>query len=583
MAKTQSLVKDGMRIEFDVSIPARDGLLLKADIFRPNKPGRYPVIMTYGPYGKGLAFQDGYKTCWDMMSTDHPDVTNGSSNKYQNWEVVDPEKWVPHDYVCIRVDSRGAGMSPGYMQLWSPQEAVDFYDCIEWAGVQEWSNGKVGLNGISYYAMNQWQTAALQPPHLAAICTWEGAADMYRDLSHHGGILCDFIKNWYDMQVRTVQHGLAQRGPISRVTGRPVCGDTELSDEELLRNREDFAAAALKHSMDDKYWQARMPDWSKVTVPVFSAANWGGQGLHPRGNFEGFTRAASKNKWLEVHGIEHWTHFYTDYGRKLQLKFFDHFLHGKKNGWDRQPKVQLNVRHPGEKFELRQEQEWPLKRTRWTKLYLQPDAATLSTQPPARAGKISYKGFSEGVTFMLPPQSQPMEITGPSAIKLFLSSSTTDADVFAVLRVFTPDMKEVVFHGALDPHTPIGQGWLRASHRKLDPALTKPYRPYHTHDEKQPLKPGQAVELDVEIIPTSIVVPPGYRLALTLRGKDYEYPGPPGVLSNMKYPMTGCGPFTHTDKKDRPARIFDGVNTLHISPKKAPYILLPVIPTSQKG
>jgi len=583
MAKTQSMVKDGMKIEFDVSIPARDGLLLKADIFRPNKPGRYPVIMTYGPYGKGLAFQDGYKTCWDMMSTDHPDVTKGSTNKYQNWEVVDPEKWVPHDYVCIRVDSRGAGMSPGFMQLWSPQEAVDFYDCIEWAGVQDWSNGKVGLNGISYYAMNQWQTAALQPPHLAAICTWEGAADMYRDLSHHGGILCDFIKNWYDMQVRTVQHGLGKRGPLSRVTGRPVCGDTELSDEELLRNREDFAASALKHTMDDKYWRARMPDWSKVTVPVFSAANWGGQGLHPRGNFEGFTRAASKNKWLEVHGIEHWTHFYTDYGRKLQLKFFDHFLHGKKNGWDRQPKVQLNVRHPGEKFELRQEQEWPLKRTRWTKLYLQPDAATLSTQPPARAGKISYKGFSEGVTFMLPPQPQPMEITGPSAIKLFLSSSTTDADVFAVLRVFSPDMKEVVFHGALDPHTPIGQGWLRASHRKLDPALTKPYRPYHTHDEKQALKPDQVVELDVEIIPTSIVVPAGYRLALTLRGKDYEYPGPAGVLSNMKYPMTGCGPFTHTDKKDRPARIFDGVNTLHISAKKAPYILLPVIPASQKG
>ena len=583
MAKTQSLVKDGMRIEFDVSIPARDGLVLKADVFRPNKPGRYPVIMTYGPYGKGLAFQDGYKTCWDMMSKDHPDVTKGSTNKYQNWEVVDPEKWVPHDYVCIRVDSRGAGMSPGYMQLWSPQEAVDFYDCIEWAGVQDWSNGKVGLNGISYYAMNQWQTAALQPPHLAAICTWEGAADMYRDLSHHGGILCDFIKNWYDMQVRTVQHGLAKRGPISRVTGRPVCGDTELSDAELLRNREDFAAAALKHTMDDKYWRARMPDWSKVTVPVFSAANWGGQGLHPRGNFEGCTRAASKNKWLEVHGIEHWTHFYTDYGRKLQLKFFDHFLHGKKNGWDRQPKVQLNVRHPGEKFELRQEQEWPLKRTRWTKLYLQPDAATLSTQPPTRSGKVSYQGFSEGVTFMLPPQQQAMEITGPSAVKLFLSSSTIDADVFAVLRVFTPDMKEVVFHGALDPHTPIGQGWLRASHRKLDQALTKPYRPYHTHDEKQPLKPDQVVELDVEIIPTSIVVPAGYRLALTLRGKDYEYPGPAGVLSNMKYPMTGCGPFTHTDKKDRPAKIFDGVNTLHISAKKAPYILVPVIPPSKKG
>ena len=573
-------VSDGMLIEWDVSIPTRDGLALKADIFRPTTPGRYPVLMTYGPYGKGLAFQDGYKTCWDRMAEDHPDVVQGSSNKYQNWEVVDPEKWVPHDYVCIRVDSRGAGMSPGYMQLWSPQEAIDFYDCIEWAGVQEWSNGKVGLNGISYYAMNQWQVASFQPPHLAAICPWEGAADMYRDLSHHGGILCDFIKNWYDMQVRTVQHGLGQRGPKSRVTGKPVCGEIELSDAELLKNRENFADAALKHAMDDSYWRARMPDWSKVTVPILSAANWGGQGLHPRGNFEGFSRAASTQKWLEVHGIEHWTHFYTDYGRELQLKFFDYFLHGKKNGWNRQPKVLLNIRHPGEKFVKRSEDQWPLKKTRWTRFYLQTDAATLSSKPPLQSGKISYKGFSEGVTFMLPPQTKDLEITGPIAVKLFLSSSTTDADVFAVLRVFTPDLQEVVFQGALDPHTPIGQGWLRASHRKLDSKLSKPYRPYHTHDEKQSLKPNQLVELDIEIIPTSILVPAGYRLALSLRGKDYVYPGPAGVLSNMKYPMTGCGPFTHTDSRDRPARIFDGVNTIHISPKKAPYILLPVIPKS---
>ena len=573
-------VSDGMLIEWDVSISMRDGLALKADIFRPTTPGRYPVLMTYGPYGKGLAFQDGYKTCWDRMAEDHPDVVKGSSNKYQNWEVVDPEKWVPHDYVCIRVDSRGAGMSPGYMQLWSPQEAIDFYDCIEWAGVQEWSNGKVGLNGISYYAMNQWQVASLQPPHLAAICPWEGAADMYRDLSHHGGILCDFIKNWYDMQVRTVQYGLGKRGPKSRVTGKPVCGDIELNDAELLENRENFAQSALKHTMDDSYWRARMTDWSKVTVPIFSSANWGGQGLHPRGNFEGFTRAASKDKWLEVHGIEHWTHFYTDYGRELQLKFFDYFLHGKKNGWNRQPKVLLNIRHPGEKFVKRSENQWPLKKTRWTRFYLQTDAATLSPKPPLRSGKISYKGFSEGVTFMLPPQPNDLEITGPSAVKLFLSSSTVDADIFAVLRVFTPDMKEVVFQGALDPHTPVGQGWLRASHRKLDAKLSKPHRPYHTHDEKQPLTPHASVEMDIEIIPTCIVVPAGFRLALTLRGKDYVYPGPAGVLSNMKYPMTGCGPFTHTDTKDRPARIFDGVNTLHINPKKPSYILLPVIPQS---
>ena len=89
-----------------------DGLVLKADVFRPSKEGRYPVILTYGPYAKGLPFQTGYPSCWQRMEREHPDVTRGSSNKYQNWEVVDPEKWVPHDYVCVRVDSRGCGRSP---------------------------------------------------------------------------------------------------------------------------------------------------------------------------------------------------------------------------------------------------------------------------------------------------------------------------------------------------------------------------------------------------------------------------------------------------------------------------------------
>ena len=136
---------------------------------------------------------------------------------------------------------------------------------------------------------------------------------------------------------------------------------------------------------------------------------------------------------------------------------------------------------------------------------------------------ISFDAMGDGVTLDDAAARSETEITGPSALKLFLSSSTEDADIFAVLRVFSPDLKEIVFQGAIDPHTPVGQGWLRASHRKLDPALSKPWRPYHTHDEVQPLKPGVPVELDVEIWPTSIVVPAGYRIALTIRGKDYEH------------------------------------------------------------
>ena len=313
-----------MQIDWDVAITVDDGLVLRADVFRPAAPGRYPVLLTYGPYAKGLAFQEGYPTAWNKMVAEHPDVPYGSTNLHQNWEVVDPEKWVPDGYVCVRVDSRGCGRSPGVIDHFSPRETKDFYECIEWAGVQPWSNGRVGLNGISYYAINQWQVATLQPPHLAAMCVWEGAADWYRDMTHHGGILSTFWANWYDMQVKTVQYGLGERGPKSRATGAWVCGDATLSEKALAANRSDFGDDILAHPFDDAYHKARSPQWDKVTVPLLSAANWGGQGLHPRGNFEGYLRAASKEKWLEAHGIEHWTHFYTDYGVALQKKFFAH-------------------------------------------------------------------------------------------------------------------------------------------------------------------------------------------------------------------------------------------------------------------
>jgi hypothetical protein len=137
----------------------------------------------------------------------------------------------------------------------------------------------------------------------------------------------------------------------------------------------------------------------------------------------------------------------------------------------------------------------------------------------------------------------------------------------------------VVFQGAIDPHTPLGQGWLRASQRKLDPALSRPWRPYHSHDEASPLIPGVPVECEVEIWPTSVVLPRGYRLALTVRGKDYEYRGASGGrLSNFKNELRGCGPFLHDDPEDRPPHVFGGRYSLHIGPDHAAYVLLPLVP-----
>jgi uncharacterized protein len=574
----KSEIRNGMRIDWDVPITMDDGVVLRADVYRPPGEGRFPVILTYGPYGKWLAFQDGYPDQWGIMAAQHPDVTAGSSNRYQNWEVVDPEKWVPDGYVCIRVDSRGCGRSPGYVDMWSAREARDFYLCIEWAAIQPWSTGKVGLNGISYYAMNQWQVAALQPPHLTAMCAWEGAADFYRDLAWHGGILCTFSANWYDMQVKTVQHGVGNRGHRSAMVDGWVAGPETLTQEELGANRCNFGEEIYSNPLDSsEYWRSRMPDWSKVTVPFLSSANWGGQGLHPRGNFEAFVRAASREKWLEVHGIEHWTEFYTDYGIELQKRFFGHFLKGEDTGWQKQPPVQLQVRHI-DRFVPRMESDWPLSATRWTRFYLDPAGCSLSPDPVAQAGSVTYDGLGDGVTFLTPPLKKEVELTGPAAAKLFVSSETEDADLFLVLRIFSPDMKEIVFQGALDPHTPVGQGWLRASHRKLDPKLTTEYRPYHTHDEKQPLTPGEVYALDVEIWPTCVVVPAGYRIALTVRGRDYEYPGGGARLASMKNLFTGVGPFLHDDPRDRPPKVFGGKVTLHAGGGQGAYVLLPIIP-----
>jgi len=570
-------IKDGMFIEWDAPIEMDDGLVLRADIFRPVGDGRYPVIMSYGPYGKGVAFQEGYKTAWDIMCRENPDAVSGTSNKYANWEVVDPEKWVPDGYVCIRVDSRGAGRSPGYLCHNNARENRDYHLCIEWAAVQPWCNGKVGLNGISYFGANQWRAAATQPPHLAAICVWEGWADSYRDGNHHGGIACTFRKNWQDMQVKTVQHGVGDRGRKSPVTGEWACGPETLTDAELIANREDMWKELVSRQFDEPYYRERSADLSRVSVPLLSAANWGGHGLHGRGNFEGFVGAASTQKWLEVHGGSHWAPFYTDYGVQLQKRFFDHFLKGADNGWATQPRVQLNVRHV-DRFELRLENEWPLARTQWTHFHLDPATTSLGNEVVRDARAVSYDATGEGVTFMTAPFVSETEITGPSSLRLHVSSSTVDTDIFAVLRLFDPNGEEVVFQGALDPHSPLAHGWLRASRRKLDSVKSLPYRPFHTHDEHQPLTPGQVVPLDIEIWPTCIVVPVGYRLGLTVRGKDYVYGGEATTLSNMKNPMRGCGPFEHDDETDRPPAIFGGTTTLHFGPGLDGSILLPVIP-----
>lgn len=569
-------VRDGIRIEWDLGIETDDGLVLAADVFRPDDDEPHPILLSAGPYAKGLPFQVGYAHQWGRLVGEHGDELGGSSNKYQSWEHPDPEMWVPHGYALVRVDTRGTGCTPGEIDFFSPRETRDLYQAVEWAGRQPWSNGKVGLLGISYLATNQWQVAELAPPHLAAICPWEGASDYFREYTHSGGIVSEFMPAWMPFQIETVQYG-NQEAPVNPNNGRRVTGDETVDEAERRRLAIDLGTTFDAHRLDDEYYRDRSANLERITVPLLSSANWGGMALHSRGNIEGYLRSGSAQKWLEIHGYEHWTEFYTDYGRDLQRRFFDHFLKGADNGWDQLPAVQLKVRHV-EGFSVRQEHEWPLARTEWTKYYLDPGERTLATSPQKAPADASFEARSAGLTFVTDAFDRETEITGPVVLKLFVSSSTTEADIFATIHLYDPTGREVLFSSAFEPHAPLTQGWLRLSQRATDPDRSLPWRPWHRHDVEQPLTPGAVYEADVEVWPTCIVVPAGYRIGLTVQGQDYDH----GRERSPAYDREqfGSGPYWHEHPGDRDRPEFSGTTTLVCDDERQPYLVLPVVPDS---
>ena len=569
-----TVIEDGeILVEKDVPIPLADGHMVYCNVFRPNRDGVFPPIVVFTPYGKDSDVAVDFKRYWDFVLRDHPEVVrDGSTGKYLTWEVPDPERWVPAGYAVIVVDARGTGKSPGFYEMMAPLQTREYYDAIEWAGVQSWSNGKVGLLGVSYLAIKQWQVAALQPPHLAAFIPWEGMFDHYRDLYRHGGIYSSFfLKLLWDTQIAINQNGNAGSPYRDRFTGKVSTGET-IDPDLLPGNLANVYEAGLRHPFDDAYFKLRTPMAARVEVPFLSAGNWGGLGLHLRGNVEAFELAASRNKWLEMHTDTHFASMYLPHALALQMKFFDHFLKGEDNGWDRQPPLILTIRDPRGSVR-RDETEWPLARTKWTRYYLDAEDSALSMDAPPSSGTAEYDAQTDGITLRSEPFGRDTEFTGPVAAKLFVSTSTVDMDLFLTLRVFDSNHVEVTFVGANDPRAPISQGWLRVSHRKTDPERSRPYKPYHPHDERQLLKPGEVYEVDVEIWPTSIVVPAGYHLALTISGKDFERPDSQGL-------MKGSGIFLHNDPADRPADIFGGVQIIHTGADRPSHLLMPLISAS---
>ncbi len=514
-------------VEKDVPIQLRDGGTVFANVFRPAEAGGFPVIITLGPYPKDIPFSQWNPAAWARLA---------EQGEHMHWETVDPEWWVPRGYAVVRCDTRGTGKSSGRPRMLSRTEAEDFYDCVEWAGNQGWSNGKVAVMGVSYFAMNAWRVAALRPPHLAAIVPWEGAVDLYRDANRHGGIYSSGFMRAWGSNTRRYQNdgGTSDPAPLPPETYAPM-------------------------------YERANPELAEIQVPLLSAGNWAGAGLHLRGNLEGYLGAASQHRHLQVHVGDHVEPFYSLEGRLVQQRFLEQFLRGVDTGITREPPVRLAIRRDHDRYRWRYENEWPIARTRWTECHLDAAALSLSTTRPAAPGSARYNAepgaASTSVRLSSEPMEEEIEVTGPIKLGLWVSSSTDDADLFAIVRNLRPDGTEVVYPGPRPQGgstVAVAYGWLRLSHRKLDVARSTPYRPYHTHDEVQKVRPGEPVAVEIEILPTSAVFERGHRLVLEVGSSDDP-----------------TSQFQHDDPRDRIQR---GSCTLHTGGRFDSHLLLPIIP-----
>lgn len=561
-----------MRQDKDAAIAMRDGALLRANVFRPAEPGRYPVLMTLGPYGKDVHLSEFMPEAWTVLGQRHPEILAASSCKYLVFETPDPEVWVRHGYILIKVDSRGAGKSPGRLDPNSPAEFRDFYDAIEWAGTQVWSSGKVGLLGISYYAAGQWMIAAMRPAHLAAILPWQGASDFYRDRVRQGGMFgSGFIRRWWPRSVLRNQHGNPDCPFKDIDSGERTTAPASLTPAQLAANRVDYPGEVLAHPLDDDWYRARSPNFQDITLPALVVANYGGLGLHLRGTIEGYQRIASREKWLKVQSGSYFLTFLSPDSVALQRRFFDHYLKGLDNGWEKEPRVEVAVRTAQDGVARNIiDTCWPLSGTRWRPVYLDAVSRSLAHAVPADVAPASYEAVGPGLTFRSAPLERDVELAGPAVARLWVSSATTDMDLFATLRAYTPEGGEAVFITAIEPRAPLSQGWLRVSQRKLDPVRSSAWRPFHAHDESQPLLPGEVYEVQLEIWPMSIALSCGSIIELVLAGRDFERPDATG-------PYKGSGFFLHDDPLDRPAGRFGGSHTIYTGGDRPSSLLPPFL------
>lgn len=567
----------------DVRIPVRDGSYVCADVFRPAAPGHYPIVMNKGFYGKSF-YHDCICSEADVLRKEAMEDRYFSGNpdgvQYENHESVDTSVWVPAGYVCIRVDSRGVCNSPGLQAPLSVQEAEDYHDAIEWAGVQPWSNGNVGLWGMSYLAMTQHNVASLQPSHLKAMIAQGTDADIYNEALYGGGIFGAGFWNWW----------------WKIWSGKNHCG---------TRRETDWMARVLATPFNDPQAYGprgsifMRPDLAKATAPVWIVGPQVGAIIHQLGSSETFinsTGAAAKkfdftDAWFPGS--------YTGKTTAEHMRYFDYWLKGVDNGVMDEAPVRVQVRTGNGAHFVLHENEWPIARTEYRRWYLdarpsdwqndgrRQDMLRLADVAPAASGSAEYQAhfdlgtpslaptgpiggaprWSTGVSFVSAPMTEDLTLAGYMKVGLWVASTSADMDVFVSLRVIDAHDREIRYESLVLPvdlnHIhPVGHGLLKVSRRKQDAGRSTAYWPVHTHLEQDssPLTDGEIVPIEVGLNPSTALIRKGYRLRV-----DVQPYSPSGV----------------------PVRAYDesyhagAVNRLYTGPDHVSYLQLPIIPAGR--
>lgn len=467
-------------LERDVPIRLRDGVTIYADVFRPVGDEACPALLAWSPYGKEIGGQ---------MLDDVPmrsGVPLSATSGLEKFEGPDPAYWVAHGYAIVNPDKRGAYMSEGNLLYWGHEDALDGCDVIDWIASQKWSNGKVGMTGNSWLTVSQWFIAAERPEHLAAIAPWEGFCDHYRESGTRGGIPAP---EFPEMIAETFAsaYGMLEDQP-RMIVERPFMCD---------------------------YWEDKAARVENIEIPAYVVASYTNS-VHTHGSFAGFRRMASKEKWLRVHNTSEWFDYYTPENVEDLRRFFDHYLKGIDNGWEQTPRVRLSVLNPGGTDIVgRAEEDFPLARTQYHKLYLSAADSALLTSLPADQAVSEYQSDSarHEVTYRY-RMERPTEITGYMKLHLWVSAPDhDDMDLAVRVEKLSRDGQPLPDRtGNLIAAT----GLMRVSMRQLDEARSTEAEPYYTFTTEQKLKPGEIVPVEIEIWPMGLYFDEGEILQLTV-------------------------------------------------------------------